>query len=101
MTKKKLIPAIICGGENGRAVVFGYLDGPKLPDRDQPVRIQDARMILRWDDECGGLFGLAANGPKGDTRITARIDEVVDICRQALTVSSHAAKELIKWPAYR
>lgn len=99
MATKKQIPAIVCGGETGRAVVFGYVD--RIPNPDEPVRISGARMVLRWDSKCGGLFGLATKGPASETRITAPVDVVTDTCRQALSVTPEAAERIEQWPAYR
>ena len=92
----KRIPAIICGGATGRAVVFGYVDA--LPEVNAAVSIHDARMVLYWPAACGGLFGLAANGPKTGLRLTKRLDEVRDIARQVLTVTEDAATALAGWP---
>ncbi len=83
------IPIIVCTGTNGRAVVFGYVD--KEPDVGDLVTIYDARMVLRWDEKCGGLFGLAANGPKGDTRLTAPVDYAKCQAVQVLSVSEKSA----------
>ena len=96
MTDRK--PYIICGGSTGRAVVYGYCDSE--PQTDQPTTIHRARMVLRWDGACGGLFGLAAGGPKGDTRLTAPVDRVTDTVRQSLTVTDEAAEALDGWPGY-
>ena len=89
------IPAIICAGENGRAVVFGWVDA--LPEPDEKVTIHNARMVLRWDEKCGGLFGLAANGPAADTRITHLVEQTTCVARQALTVTPEAAKGITRW----
>ena len=67
---------ILCGGSQGRAIVCGYVDSE--PVSGEPVTLHDARMVLRWDAECGGLFGLAAGGPKGDTRMTPAVPQVTD-----------------------
>ena len=94
-----MIPAIICAGETGRAVVFGYVE--KLPEPNETISIKNARMVLRWSGECGGLFGLATNGPKGDTRITAEVQETTCTARQALTVSSQSEADIKTWPAWK
>jgi hypothetical protein len=96
MTNENRIPVIVCGGKTGRAVIFGYVD--VLPEVDQPVDIYDARMVLYWSEQCGGLFGLATNGPKEGTRITCPVDHVQDTARQILTVSADAATALREWP---
>ena len=89
---------ILCATPSGRAVVYGRVESDPVPG--EPVKLYDARMILRWDAECGGLFGLAASGPKGDTRITASIPETVATeWAQYLAVTDEAAKKIAAWEA--
>ena len=95
--KEKLIPAIICTGETGRAVVFGYVSA--LPQPEQPVTIKDARMIIRWDKN--GLFGLACEGPKGDTRISGKVPVTTCTAKQAIECTKNAALAIKKWEAWR
>ena len=90
------IPVIVCGGELGRAVIFGY--AKRLPKAKESCTIYDARMVLRWDEKCGGLFGLAAKGPVGETKVTSTVEQVNDIWQQALTVSDFAANSFLEWP---
>jgi hypothetical protein len=90
------VPVIICGGQTGRAVVYGYVDGG-IPGPNDPVRIYKARMVLSWPSECNGLLGLAADGPKGNTRLTPPVDIVTDITRQAVSVSRDAAEKFDEW----
>lgn len=99
MAKKKKQRIILCAGQNGRAIIVG--DVEKEPVPGEPVRQTDARMVLRWAAECGGLFGLAAEGPKGDTRITHAVSTNVEtVWQEWCTVSDKAAKAIDKWPAY-
>ena len=96
MSERK--PIILCGGAQGRAVIFGYVDEEPTPGT--PAVLFDARMVLRWDSACGGLFGLAAGGPKGATKVTAIVAKVVDTdWKQCLAVSTEAAKALSAWAA--
>ena len=89
---------IVCCGTNGRAVLIG--DSDTEPIAGKPIRMTNARMVLRWASECGGLFGLAANGPKGDTRITAAVDSHGDeSVRQWVSVSEKAREVIEQWPA--
>ena len=98
MTKTKKTPIILCAGDNGRAVVFGYVTSK--PVAGKPVTLTDARMVLRWDAACGGLFGLAADGPKGSTRLTHAVSSTTStVWRQTIDVSPKAAKEMAAWPA--
>lgn len=89
---------IVCCGSNGRAVIYGKSEVE--PVAGQPVQLIDARMVLYWDAACGGLFGLAAGGPKGATRITAAVprhgDEAV---RQWFSVTPEAAALIDGWRA--
>ncbi|MHC4575749.1 MAG: DUF6948 domain-containing protein [Planctomycetota bacterium] len=94
MSKK--IPAIVCAGSQGRAVVYGYVDA--LPEADRAVTIRRARMVLRWPISCGGLFGLAANGPRDGLRLTSAVESTTCTARQALAVSPEAAVMLDEWP---
>jgi len=89
---------IICGGETGRPVVFGYVD--KVPMPGEPVIIHEARMVLYWPEACAGLFGLAANGPKEGLRLTNVVAEVRDTARQVLSVPEEVAKAMSAWPAW-
>ena len=90
---------IICGGATGRAVIYGEVD--EFPQAEMPVTIRNARMVLRWDEQCGGLLGLSQVGPKGDTRLTRTVGQVSDTARQALAVSDEAATAINAWPDYR
>lgn len=90
---------ILCGGQTGRAVIYGSVE--EIPKPGENVELHNARMVLRWDSTCGGLFGLATNGPKNDTRLTCPVDVVRDTCRQVLTVSTEAEAALDAWPNYQ
>ena len=90
---------LLCCGQNGRAVIYG--DVTKKPKQGEPVIVKNARMVLRWDDACGGLFGLAAKGPAKDTRITHAVSETVETKWQEwLTVTDEAAAAIDAWPAF-
>jgi hypothetical protein len=89
-------PIILCAGQNGRAVIYGYVDQDPVPG--EAVTVHRARMVLYWDSKCGGLLGLAANGPKGDTRITAEVPRVVETCWQEFCdVAERAAESIDEW----
>ncbi len=90
-------PYIICGGATGRAVIFCWLDAE--PVSEQPVVMYDARMVLYWPESCGGLLGLATNGPRDGLRLTCVVKRVTDTVRQSLEVSAAAAKALTGWPS--
>ena len=84
------------------AVLYGEIDYTldNLPKLHTQIEIKNARMILRCDEKCGGFFGLAANGPRGDTRITSAVSVVPDIVRQCIPVSDHAAEQIDGWDDY-
>ena len=98
MAKKttKLIPIILCAGENGRAVLFGRVE--KLPEPGQPVTLRDARMVVYWSAECGGLFGLAASGPKTSTRITRAVPSTCETrWQEYVEATPEAAAAIDAW----
>jgi hypothetical protein len=90
-------PIILCVGEHGRAVVYGRVETD--PEPGQPVTLHGARMVLYWSNECGGLFGLAAGGPKTSTRITRAVERTTATrWTEWLAVSEEAAAALDGWP---
>ena len=90
---------IVCCGTNGRAVVFGECEAD--PVTGGPVTLHNARMVLYWPSVCGGLFGLAANGPKEGLRLTEAVRvTAMEAVRQWLSVSDKAAEGLRAWPVY-
>ena len=95
MTNKTKKPVIICGGQTGRAVIFGWVD--EIPEVNQTFEAHDARMVLYWPAECKGLLGLAADGPKRGIKLTSTVPFVRDTCRQVIAVTKDAAKELKSW----
>ena len=87
---------VLCCGEHGRAVIVGDVDSAPVPG--EPVEVRDARMVLRWDAACSGLLGLAAVGPRGDTRITHAVPRVVETRWQEwVAVTDAAADALDGW----
>jgi len=93
--KQTMIPVIICGGAQGRAVIYGYVKG--VPHPEQPVTIHRARMVLRWEGR-RGLLALAKHGPEEGSRITCSVPMVRDTARQVIVVSPEAALALDGWP---
>jgi len=89
-------PIILCGGEHGRCVVFGWIDDKPVPG--DPVTMYDARMVIYWPEACEGLFGLAANGPKTGLRLSPVVGSTTQtVWKQDLAVSEAAANGLSKW----
>ena len=90
---------IVCCGTNGRAVVFGECESE--PVTGEAITLHNARMVLYWPAACGGLFGLAAKGPRNSLRLTEAVAKTAtEAVRQWLSVSDDAAKRLRDWPAY-
>lgn len=89
---------LVCCGATGRAALIGR--SPTEPVAGQPITLADARMILYWDSACGGLLGLAANGPKGNAQITASVPRHGDECvRQWIEITPKAASLIDAWEA--
>ena len=88
---------IVCCGTNGRCVIVGECE--RLPVVGNPVTLQNARMVLFWPAECGGLFGVAANGPKEGLRLTAAVTATsTDIVHQWLAVPDEIGEQIRAWP---
>lgn len=91
---KASIPIILCCGEHGRALVYGYVTAEPVPG--QPVRLERARMIIYYPS--GGTFGLAASGPPKDSRVTHAVAATTETQWQEwLAVSAAAAKVFDEW----
>ena len=89
---------ILCAGTNGRAVIIGEVGTDPVPG--EPVTLRNARMVLYWSAECGGLFGLAAKGPKTNTRITHAVPQTTETVWQEWTeVTPEAVEAISGWPA--
>ena len=89
---------IVSAGKRGTAVLYGEI--AEAPVAGRPVTIRNARMILRWPAECGGLLGLAARGPVPGTAITAAVPSTTPSCWTDWTeVSSEAAEAIDAWGA--
>jgi len=89
---------ILCAGSNGKAVIIGDVDAAPVPG--EPVDLQNARMVLYWARECGGLLGLAATGPAEDTRITHAVPRVVEtVWQEWVEVTPEAGERIDQWSA--
>jgi hypothetical protein len=81
-------PIILCAGEHGRALIYGYVT--EMPKVDQPVTLRRARMVLYFPS--GGTFGLAADGPPEGSRVTQAVTETCETRWQEwIAVSTIAA----------
>ncbi len=90
MTERQ--PIILCAGQNGRAVIYGYVDSEPVPG--QPVRLYDARMLLRWNGDSRGLFGCAANGPADGSSLTPAVPSTTETVWQEWIEVTPAAAEV-------
>lgn len=89
---------ILCCGANGRAVLVGDVESD--PVAGQPVKLHNARMLLYWARECGGLLGLAAKGPRGATRITHAVPAVTEtVWQEFIETTTAGALAIREWPA--
>ena len=96
--RREMKPYIVCTGENGRAVIYGYCEAD--PIAGQPIIVHKARMVLYWSSECGGLLGLAARGPQTKTRLTHAVDRTgLSAVTEWVDVSASAAQGMDQWPA--
>lgn len=95
-----LTPIILCAGARGQAVIVGWVD--KMPRPGEAVTLFNARMILLWDAACGGLFGLASDGPAGDTRLTTTVSETTEtVWQETVSVSEQAMIKIQEWPSWK
>ena len=79
-------------------MIVGDVDTEPVPGK--PVKLTNCRMVLYWASECGGLFGLAANGPRCNTRITESLAVVVEtVWCEWCAVSDVAVERIDKWTA--
>lgn len=92
MNMKDRKPIILCAGEHGRAVVFGWVDSD--PVAGEPVTLYDARMIIYWGGR-RGLFSVAVDGPHPDSRLSPAVPTTTTtVWRQKIDVTEDAAKKL-------
>jgi hypothetical protein len=87
-------PIILCAGQNGRALVYGYVSHE--PIKGEPVRLERARMVLYYPS--GGTFGLAIDGPPKGSRVTHVVAvTVATVWQEWLAVAPKAAEVFDGW----
>lgn len=87
-------PIILCCGSNGRALVYGKVESE--PVAGEPVELHDARMVIYYPS--GGTFGLASDGPPSGSRVTNRVEKVVEtVWQEWLSVSEKSAGVFDAW----
>lgn len=92
--KAKKQPIILCAGENGRCLIYGYVADE--PEPGKPVRLERARMVIYYPS--GGTFGLAAEGPPSGSRVTHAIEATVETKWQEwMSVTAKAAERFDGW----
>lgn len=99
--KTDLTPYIVCTGEHGRCVSYGYAAEP--PKTGQPITLHSARLVVYWcrgTDETGtGLHRLALYGPLPDDRITGAVPATgAGVVQQWLAVTPEAAERWVALP---
>ena len=72
MAKEKLIPVLVTTEFKG--VFFGY--APRGEVGPEKLRLENARLVVRWSSDVRGVFGLAANGPTAGCRIGPSVPAV-------------------------
>ncbi len=86
-------------GASGTVVVLGTVDSK--PVAGESIVLRDARMILRWGRACGGLFGLASDGPSGPRAETLVTTAVPQTCSTTWTdwteVTADADAAICAW----
>ena len=90
---------ITTGATAGRCVLFGYCE--EEPEIGEEFRLERSRMVLYWPKECGGLFGLAADGPKDGLRLSGAVTTKGHPVREVIEVEHDVAEMLSAWPVYR
>lgn len=89
---------ILCCGLHGRCLVIASVESDPVPG--EPVTMYDARMVLKWSEGCGGLFGFAASGPRGGTKITRSVPRAVEtVWQEWIELSDEAAQAIDRWPS--
>jgi hypothetical protein len=92
--KSEAFPIILCAGEHGRALVYGYVTAEPAPGK--PVRLERARMVLQYPS--GGTFGLASDGPPSGSRVTHAVEVTTETKWQEwIKVSPKAAEVFDGW----
>ena len=87
-------PIVLCAGQNGRGLVYGYVDAE--PEPGQPVRLYNARMVIYYPS--GGTLGLGVDGPPSGSRVTHAVDVTVEtVWQEWFSVSEKAAAVFDGW----
>jgi hypothetical protein len=90
-------PIILCCGANGRAVIYGRVESEPVPG--EPVELHGARMVIYWAGPAG-LFGLAAKGPAGGSRLTHAVSRTTEtVWQEWIAIEPDAAEKIDAWPA--
>ena len=89
---------VCCGPEKGKCVVYGDVD--EVPRQGERCRVSNARLVIRFAQR--SLFGVAAVGPVGDTRISAAVPFTdTPVVQEVLGLTDEAIAAIDAWPAYR
>lgn len=94
MSSKTNIPIILCAGQNGRVLIYGYVGSEPVPG--QPVRLERARMVIYYPS--GGTFGLAVDGPPAGSRVTKAVPVTVEtVWQEWMACTPTAAERFDDW----
>jgi len=95
MSETKMIPVIVCGGERGSCVIYGYAGSEPRPN--EPVRLERARMIVQWRGCPGGLLEVATRGPGVGSVLSPPVAFTSLVALQVVAVSEAGAEALDSW----
>ena len=92
-------PFIICTGKHGRLVLIGLMDPKKAKAGKKKYKMENARCLVRWSAECGGLLGFAANGPKDGCKISPAVASSCgsEGIKQVLSISDKVYADIQAW----
>lgn len=88
-------PVIVTFGNPDRGVIFAWVD--EIPEPGDSPTLYGARMVLYWSRECRGLFGLAANGPQTDTRLSPAVTTSPGPVARVIHVPTEIGDKFDRW----
>lgn len=84
-----------------RGVFFGNLKSEKDDRGKESIRLFNVRNCIYWASNCGGFWGLAANGPTKECRIGTLVPEITLYDITSVTpVTDKGAKAWIEAKTY-
>lgn len=86
-TKSKSRPVVVTTAHRG--VFFGYASGDTSGEE---IKLERARLCLRWTEDVKGFMGLASSGPSK----TCRVGPACTITIRAITAVLEATPEAVE-----